>query len=426
MIEFFLRFIYFIRPVGFVYVPMSMLGLNLFEWLTFFTVLVLLLVAIARSHLFVRRPLDSLDRVMIFLIFWCLVVSVIRYEVTDFRLLMKWILPFVLYVLLRKVILNPREYLLCLRAMILGFLVVVVVNSVVIFRGGGLIGISYWTGLARYYGLYQGSHEFGHNMAFIIMLIPAYFILSTVFTGRSEWKKKTWVLLASIVLFPLAIYGLFKSGVRTAIVGVVVYSMVLLFIYSKRLFALYIISASAALVIGLSFFTLLFSDLPGLPTAADKGIASGRPDIWRHNLKIFSDLDIGEKMIGIGPGNILTSREMATKFQGVDMLADDEAMDSHNDFLKALMETGIVGLLAVVVFYLMLMRKALAIAGPARAVYVAIIAAVIIMNIASNSYLSRFGMGQMFAMLMLGLDMIGIKAQHGSVARNSRNNVGNR
>lgn len=405
MVELLLQIMYFIRPIGFIHVPFNIFGLNLFEWLTILTTLLMFVAALARSHLLVGRRLDSLDRVMLLFVGWCLIISAIQHEVVDFRLLMKWILPFVLYLLLRRVVFNAQEYFKCLRVMIAGFLIVVLFNSVAVLQGRGLWTTDYWTGLSRYSGIYQGVHEFGHNMAFVLMLVPAYFLLLAAVGGSTAWRRKKWVVVAGALLLPLSVYGIFKSGVRTAIIGIGLYYTLLLFFYSKKLFVSYLAGVALVIVLAMPFFSLLFSDLPGFsdPSESRGSVASGRPEIWKHNLAIFSRLDFGEKMIGVGPGNILTA---TNSFGGIATLATDRVLDSHNDYLKTLMETGVIGLLLILAFYLILVRRAFALPRLAKAVFVAMLAAVVVMNISSNSYLARFGLGQMFAMVMLGLDIV--------------------
>lgn len=71
-------------------------------------------------------------------------------------------------------------------------------------------------------------------------------------------------------------------------------------------------------------------------------------------------------------------------------------MDSHNDYLDVMMQTGIVGLILYLGIQIALIAATLKIPGREKHIFLAMYLAIAIMNIASNSYVTRSGMAQLF------------------------------
>jgi O-antigen ligase len=73
---------------------------------------------------------------------------------------------------------------------------------------------------------------------------------------------------------------------------------------------------------------------------------------------------------------------------------------SHNDFLKLLVETGVIGLALYFAVWWDVVRRVIATEVGYRSVFFAIVAAVGVMNILSNSYVSRVGLAQMLFLML--------------------------
>lgn len=402
MADLLLQLFYFVRPVMFVYVDARIFGLDLFEVLTIVMVGVLFCAFLLTGSGY-RRGVDRLDLTMLLFIFWCALVTVLQWDVSDVKASIKWALPFLMYVLLRRMVRTDQAYLRYLRRLVVGFAIIVAINAIAIVQGKGLYSVNWYTGFDRYQGVFKDLHSMAHTVGFAIMLVVMFFGIQSAWRGSGGWRAHRLMVALSVLIVPLALYSLVKGNVRTVMVGLVVFFGVLLWMRNRRLFVMYVASLVAVWTLS-SYWQEVFWDATagkGVGTAVEMA-GSGRPFIWEHNLRMYFGLPFTQQVMGLGVGNeigvmpangIITS-EYRTR-----------AWESHNDFLSALMELGIVGLLFVVYIYYLLVREAYRIQGPERIYFLALLAAVIVMNVLSNSYLNRFGLGQLFVMVMIGMDV---------------------
>src|SRR5690606_9032401 len=119
-------------------------------------------------------------------------------------------------------------------------------------------------------------------------------------------------------------------------------------------------------------------------------LGSGRLDYWRHNLQLFVELPIDRKIAGVGIGN--TAGHMQTN--------SDDLIDSHNDWLELLVQTGVVGLLIFVALQVLILRAILRLPAEERHVFLALFVAVSVMMFVSNSYVWRIQVGHLYFMLI--------------------------
>ena len=70
------------------------------------------------------------------------------------------------------------------------------------------------------------------------------------------------------------------------------------------------------------------------------------------------------------------------------------------------MELGIVGLGILLGIFWLWYKAILRLPLASRALYMALLGAVAVMNFLSNSYLSRFGLGQLLSMVMIGIHVV--------------------
>jgi len=125
----------------------------------------------------------------------------------------------------------------------------------------------------------------------------------------------------------------------------------------------------------------------------DEGeLGSGRPKIWKHNLDIFWSMPIDRQLAGAGIGN-----------KGVS--GTDGVVDSHNDYLEMMMNTGIVGLLLYLTMQLLMLHKILRLPGREKHVFLGVFMAVVLMNFSSNSYITRAALAQMLFLVLAYIEL---------------------
>ena len=394
MIDLILSFIYFLRPVSYVSLGSSFGGLRTLEW--FAIISFALLIVIGFCSLSKRKAfrITALDLLIFIYSLWILAAFIAYYNRAQTADVGKFILPFLTYVIVRNTISNKEKYLRLLWLMIIGFSVPTIISAVLITINKGIFVQDYWTKLYRYTGVYPNPHDLGHNMTFLLMIIAVYMSLFSV--HRKELVKiSAWRKIFLIVIVAAALFCLYKSYVRTALLGLVVFMFVFLFFYSKKIMVSFGLTLAVAVISLWSVWAVIFHDVVEVAQGERETvrIASGRPYIWKHNFEEFKKLPFDRKMAGVGPGNrshVLTERTHKDNF-----------WNSHNDYLEVLIQTGIVGFILFTTIQILLLRSILRIPGRERYAYFALFVAVTFMNFASNSYISRYGLGQSLYLVII-------------------------
>lgn len=392
----------------FIETDLTLQGLNLFELLTICFTSLLAIVAGINALQRGTVAFSGLDGAILLFVFWCSSVAVIYPESTDLKSYFKFVLPPLTFFILKRAIASREQYISLLKWLILGFIIPVLASALMIFEGKGIAQKIFWTGLERYSGVYNGIHTMGHNMGFLIILVCMYFIITKtdITRGGVGGLQKAFLVL----LCAAALYCLGHGHVRTVYVGLVIFFSTVIYLYSKKVFFL---TATVGLVLAIAiapFLSSLFFDVTdvfsGRRDVEEAG--SGRPLIWHHNLAIFVNLPFDRQIAGVGIGNF-----MADPFKDINASAKitmNHVWNSHNDFLEVLMETGAVGLLLTIVLYLSIGKAILRMEGRDRHAFLALYLAVLVMNALSNSYIARFGLGQMFFMLLVYVERPELRA----------------
>lgn len=387
MIDLALSFLFFARPISYTGYAIGFGGaLEIFAMLTF-GVLVFLLVSSLRTTAVQR--VSGVDLFVMLFMLCVLGASLIYLEKSKLKDVAKFLLPFFSYIAVRNCITGREQYLRLLWWMIVGFAVPVVTSAILIALHKGVYVHDYWTGLWRFTGTYLNPHDFGHNMTFFVMLVVVYLTLrSSASERKSPLGIVRKVLLGTLVM--LALYCLYKSYVRTAYLGLVIFMLVYLYIYNKKL----LIVTSAGLVVTVfalwSVWALIFHDVVEVSRGerSTDRIASGRPYIWKHNLDKFSEVTFDRQLMGVGVGNRI---DVLTEAQG---RGSDDFWNSHNDYLEVFIQTGAIGFVLYMAIQFLLFLAILRMPHRERGVFLALFVAVAFMNFASNSYVARFGLGQ--------------------------------
>jgi O-antigen ligase len=264
--------------------------------------------------------------------------------------------------------------------------------------GSGVYKINYWTGAPRYEGVYAGPHDMGHNMAFLIILATFYFLAAARDTKGSKPTCGTGKKIFLVMQCAAALFLVYQSAVRTVLVGLAVFAAILMTSYRRRNIAILVVLAVA------SFMLLSIEPVKKhlFPEAAQSErdldwdaskYGSARPQLWGDHIERFLMMPIDRQLAGVGIGNNAQS--------GGDWLS----LDTHNDFLHVLVYTGYVGFILFLALNVALLRRVFGLPNQERYPFLALFGAVMVMNIASNSYVSRFGLAQMYYILLAYIEL---------------------
>lgn len=397
--EILISIFYLARPIMSAETSFRVVGLNFFEAITILFTLLLMVIALTNMVNGKKRELSGIETVMLIFIVWCTFITIMYYESANIKTYVKWILPLITYIVMKRTIKSKEQYIKLIYLLILGYVIPIVWNFIVIFQGEGLESVIFWTGLERYSGIYNNIHTNGHSMGFFVMLLTTYFVLMKG-TSKNIISFKHAILF---VMALLALYCLYKSQTRTVYVGLLAFFMIWLYRNNKKLLMLFsIVFVVTLLAFAPLLKTVFFDVLEAVEGKRDiEDAGSGRPYIWKHNLNIYKNLSIDRQIAGVGIGNTATHVGGTGSVSGT----KDVVWNSHNDYLEALMETGAVGFLLQLTLYFLIYKRIKRISTKEAAVYEGMFLAIVLMNILSNSYISRFGLAQIFFMVMVYIEL---------------------
>lgn len=407
---------YFLRPIaGMDVLEFQIAGFNQFELLSIVMTMLIGLAAIGSALIGNKpKPVSSVEWLLIAFIVWTSAVALGYYEDSELSTYAKYVLPPATYLILKRVIRDRQHYLRLALLLITGFAIPVVWSAVKIFHGEGLSQVDWKTGVERYEGVYGGIHNLGHSMGYVIMVMAIYIAILKAkvinYRGSSPVslqplpRKRLPPLLVFffVGLGLLAFYALLASRVRTVYVGLFVFAIIALYFYSRKALVFFSMAIVAA-GIGLApYLNKVFYDV----TSAAEGKAdleragSGRPLIWKLKLTQYAENFPIDRKIAGGYLKIAHVSSTSTK-----LFWANPGWNSHNEYIDVLMRTGAVGLILLlasyVAFYKLIMRRDTS----DKYIFLAFLSAVILMNFLSNSYISRFALGQLFFMVMVYLEM---------------------
>ena len=385
---------YFLRPLLSIDGGYRIAGIDLLDLaaISFLIVLIMRWLVVASSG--AAQRFSKIDVGIFVYCFWCLSISIIYSDKAELDDVAKFILPMLSFVVLKSLIKNQEQYLKYLFLMLAGFLLPAVASTILIIQGQGLDKVNYWTGLPRYQGVFINSHNFGHNMAFMLMLALVYIWM--LYNRRKSGRRWLgyWNAVLLIFVISIGLYNLYESFVRTTWLGLLIFVLILAYKQNKKVAISVTIVVALAVFVAAPLLELVFHDVVEVTEGKrDKElIASGRPYIWSHNLNIFSNLSIDRKLAGVGIGN---RRDVFSS-----AYSTDNVWNSHNDFLEVMMQTGLIGLLIFLFIQYQIFRRIQRLPSHDKTAFLALFVAVTCMNFSSNSYVVRFSIGQMLYMVM--------------------------
>lgn len=303
---------------------------------------------------------------------------------SDVRETVRVILPFIPFFLVQDVVKSQKHIRILLIILIMGYSFPIVANAAVIALGMSPVDIDYHSGISRFRGLTTGAHALGHMMMFFSFVAGLFLI-----TGAAIKRYQKAFLL---ILLLLSLYCVYATNTRTVYLGVLLFWFFFLWFYNKKFFVILLL---VCLLIG----TIYSEPVQRMITRADQGkrqthsadyVTSGRFSLWDHNIKLFGELPVWNQMLGLGYGN-----------EGkpvVSAATRNYAVSSHNDYLSLLMVSGIIGLslylLIQLIFFINVFQSPLS--WQLKCFFAGFVVTVAAMNFASNSYVNRFPLAQLY------------------------------
>ena len=398
MESFLISLFYLARPMMSTQVDITVGGLNFFEALTLLFTIVLVVIAIGAGFRgSVKIPLSVTERWMLAFIVWATVTSLFYYNIADFKTYVKWVLPLITFMILKRGIHSEVQYRNLVGLMIVGFSVPVVLSVVLIAKGLQLSKVVYATGVERFHGAYATIHDMGHSMTLLFVSMTIFILVSNTVSAKRTKTLTTTRNLFFVFMGLMAFYCLYKAQVRTAYLGIFIFIVVFLYQYSKKMLLLFTgLFIGSLIVFGAIYYAVFFDVVSAVRGEKNIGTAgSGRIEMWENNWEIYSSLPIHRKFMGVGIGN----KYGTATWKDPDIRG--HVVDSHNDWFQVFIATGPVGFILMVGIYASLYSSILRIPGRERCAYVALFVSVVAMNAVSNSYFTRFALSQMFYMLMV-------------------------
>ncbi len=366
-------------------------GLNVNEVFAILATGVLIIAFILHIISAKRLNVSVVDFFLFSFIMWVFFIYVLYIDRSNFKDAAKFVLPFITYFVLKNVIRDTRQYSKLIKVMLIGYAVPILGSTLLIVQGKSLYTVLFWNNLARFKGVYTNCHDLGHCMAMFLMLIVIYAVICSSDIKLVPLRKQRLFVVLLAMLSVFAFYCLYKSYVRTCFFGFVFFLYYYLFKVNKKI--LVILTGVMCLVGVLSAAVLytIFYDMVDSASGKDsaESFGSGRPYIWKHNITEFSEQRIDGILAGVGVGNTWSHTKKKKDVVG-------GMLNSHNDFLDVMMQTGVVGILLFLAFQFSIYWKIRSLEGKVRFVFLALFFAVNFMNFASNSYVTRFGLGQIF------------------------------
>jgi O-antigen ligase len=347
--------------------------------------------------------LSPIDGLILAFTTWCIARAVIYIDASYISQLAKLLVPLLSYIVVKNVVPDREEYRRMIFWIIVGLSVPTLLSAGMIAIGSpeAVDKVKYQTGLTRWQGVYTNPHNFGHSMTLLLMTSVLYVSL----WGRHEGKRHGVSPRVENVLLGFlgatALYCLYRSEVRTAVLGLLIFLGLYGYMQNKKALLLGGTALAVVAVLAAPYWIphLLHEFDPdrrgGEPTVMEMG--SGRPTRWANDIKMYATLPIDQEIAGIGVGVRSTS--------------EDETVGGHSDWLRILWDTGMVGFVLFAWLQILILRAILRMRGRERHVFLALFVAVNVMNAISNSYIARIQVGQLYCMILAFIEIPPHRAQ---------------
>lgn len=345
----------------------------------------------------VRKSLSfsAIDAAIITFSVWCAATYLIYFDLALIKEVAKLLIPLLGFVVVKNVVRERSEYVGLLRWALVGFAVPILLSAALIANGQGVDYVSYWTDVARWRGAYEGSHSLGHSMTLFVLILVVY----VRFRSSSAAPRGGGLLMEKILfggLAAVALYCLYMSQVRSAVVGLMVFAAMYLYFVNRKLLVMGAVALGVLTVVTIPYWVPAL-----LPEFAmrERGIevdtmdlGSGRPNMWLNDLKVFADAPIDQKLAGLGIGN--------RGARSGDARNANFVIYGHNDWLELLTQTGVIGVALFAWLQIAILRRILRLPLRDKYLYLALFSAVNVMMVVSNSYAWRIQVSQLYYMIL--------------------------
>jgi len=373
----------------------AILGIGLFG--------ILVGAVLIRAALQKSLRLSPIDLLILAFMTLCIARAVIYIDASYINQLTKLLVPLLSYFIVKNVVPDREEYRRVIFWIIVGFSVPTLVSAALIVSGNpeAIDSVKYQTGLLRWQGAYSNPHNFGHSMTLLLMTLVLYVSLRGMHEGERHRVSPRAENVLLGILAAIALFCLYKSAVRSALLGLLVFLGLYGYLQNKK--ALLLGGTALAVVAVLSapvwIPALLHEFAPdrrgGTPELLELG--SGRPTRWANDIALYAKLPIDQQIAGIGIGVHSTS--------------EDNTVGGHSDWLRILWDTGIIGFALFAWLQILILRAILRMRGRERHVFLALFAAVNVMMLVSNSYTLRIQVGQLYYMILAFIEIPPHRAQ---------------
>jgi O-antigen ligase len=387
----------FLRPILLVNINTELLGFNILDLIGIALLAIILIPIAIHAALYKVIRISVVDLLLFIFIFWSISVALIYPEHNNIKHLIRWVSPFLPYFIAKNVLTRKEHYAKAILLLIAGLAIMICASAIAIFLNLdiALDRISYFTDLPFYIGLFRDPNTLGQSAAFLVMLCVIYGVLSGADQSTTYKRSPLTKYIVFVALFLAAIYCMISSQTRTAILGLVIFFSIYLYLTNKKRFTGFILTTIVIAVIAAPFLGLLFNDIVEVQEGERpiERIASGRPYIWAHNLSEYSKISFDRKLIGAGIGNI-SAMGLFPETGG------ENFWSSHNDFLSVLIYTGIIGLVVFLMIQLAIFRNILSMSGREKYVFLSLFLTSVVIQFASNGFLAKYALGQMLFLVL--------------------------
>ena len=363
------------RPLSLVFTRLAIGPLSAFE-----------LFGVGISYLLLIMVLLNLgqlrfNRTALMSVAFCFYVAASILWGSDPTIFARLTLPFLVFLSVRIFIIDLDQIKTILIALFLGYLIPIGMSVRDLVAGRAFQESDYYTGLSRFSGAYAGVHTLAYAMLFFSFL---YCLINWRFQIKGYLPK-----LGFFFLLFISFVCLYKTYVRTVLSGFMLFWLIFLWGYNKRIFAAAVV---LCFLVGIMSSQRIQTIVWKTNEYDTNTASSGRLTLWNHNIKLFLNSSLPQQLLGRGLGveskNVIGS--------------DTDVWSSHNDYISLLMTVGLIGLLLYFFLLISLMYDIFLSSLDKRAKYLfgAIFASVAIMNFLSNAVVFRLELSQYFWLFM--------------------------
>ena len=355
----------------------GILGLNIFE---LFSVGISYILIVATIYCVARARTFRFDVANLIAMLFCLYLLSTNLVGSSIRESIRLVLPIFILFAVRAIVKNEKQIITLLLLSIISYIIPLIGSAWLILLGKSIGKTIYQTGLVRYEGMYLKIHTLAHCM-FIFLFIFLYYLTLC----KEKLKTRRGLLFFLLFLCICSLFCLFKSYTRNVWIGLFI--LLIFYFIGRRNYIVLIgivIGAIAVIVMSEQVQTYFFDIIEPLRGEREiRHLGAGRFGMWTKIIHDFGKLPFEMKLLGVGIGAV---------YQGF------EISRGHNDFISLLYTAGIMGLIIYVMFLLVMLYDILKsrLETSIKYLFLGFLTAVIFMNMASNSYLSRIEIGQYF------------------------------